>query len=246
MDNIRKCYGVFGMYLPYLLLSNKYATLLLITTNKLGAIFVGAVLVLLVIAVAEIFGQANAIPANPCKQPGVICCHNQVATIIGTQGDDGDTMTSADPLLGTEGPDVIHGLGGNDLILGLGGDDLICAGDGDDAVSGDDFGEEVNDGNDKIILGKGNDLGVGRGGNDIIFGGPGSDIIVGDTGNDNLGGGPGDDFLIGGPGDDRLTGLSGTDFLDGGEGDGVRGDICKQGNSNIDCENIVWPEEADT
>jgi len=51
--------------------------------------------------------------------------------------------------------------------------------------------------------------------------------------------------LFGGPGDDRLTGLSGVDFLDGGSGEEVRGDICKQGFGNVDCENIVWPEEAD-
>jgi len=153
-------------------------------------------------------------------------CHGQVATIVGTQG--------VDVLLGTEEKDVVVALGEDDLIDTLGDDDIICSGDGDDSVS-------AGEGNDKVILGKGNDFADLGPGNDIAFGNAGEDFILGGSGNDNLGGGPDNDLLFGEAGDDRLTGLSGIDFLDGGDGDEVRGDICKQGEININCENIVMP-----
>ena len=159
-------------------------------------------------------------------------CHGEVATIVGTQGDDTGRRGG---ILGTEGPDVIVALGGKDSIFSFGGDDIICAGDGNDNVT-------AGPGNDKVILGKGDDFAFLEGGNDIAFGGPGNDEIFGGDGNDYLGGGPGDDRLHGEAGDDRLNGLDGFDFIIGGLGDEVRGDICKSGIDNLECENIIMPD----
>lgn len=88
-------------------------------------------------------------------------------TIRGTNGDDG---TSANPLKGTNGPDVICGFGGNDIIDGMDGDDRIEGGPGNDTIYG-------GDGTDTI---------EGQGGMDTIFGGPGADNIRGDTSDDRI------------------------------------------------------------
>jgi len=203
-------------------------------TKKVGAIFVGVVLVLSVIAVAAVFEEADAF-----RKRGPFC-HGQPATIVLTNpgGEQVIGTSGDDVIVGSPGPDFIQG----DPIGGPYGNDIICAGNGDDIVCSDGclFTEEG--GNDKIVLGKGLDQCFGEGGNDTIFGNDDMDLLFGGYGNDNLGGGPGDDFLFGEQGDDRLTGLSGSDFIDGGEGDEVRGDICKQGHGNIDCENIVMPD----
>ena len=59
----------------------------------------------------------------------VVMCQGQVATIVGTNGNN--------IINGTSGNDVIHGLGGNDIIKGKGGNDVICGGDGADEAHGD-------------------------------------------------------------------------------------------------------------
>jgi Ca2+-binding RTX toxin-like protein len=116
----------------------------------------------------------------------------------GVKGDDGrkgegDTIVSAefivgglgnDHLYGTDGPDHLSGLAGNDTILGRGGDDSL-----------EDY------------------AGVNR-----IEGGAGNDVIHGGRDNDTLIGGAGADQLFGDAGADYLDGtLDGTvDSLDGG------------------------------
>jgi RTX calcium-binding nonapeptide repeat (4 copies) len=125
-------------------------------------------------------------------------CHGRRATIVGTEG--------PDVLHGTPGRDVIWGGGGDDTIEGALGNDLICGGPGNDLIHG------------------------GRG-NDTIDGGPGTDRVYGDLGDDKVTGGPGNydevsgglgiDTLSGGPGNfDLVHGDYGYDRMDGGPGAG--------------------------
>jgi Ca2+-binding RTX toxin-like protein len=65
------------------------------------------------------------------------------------------------------------------------------------------------------------DIIVGGTGNDTIVGGVGNDLIDGQAGNDSLEGGGGNDTLISGSGDDILSGGSGQDNVSTGEGDNV-------------------------
>jgi hypothetical protein len=106
------------------------------------------------------------------EQGPVVLCDGQVATLVGTSGDD--------MLMGTPGADVIHGLGGNDILHGLGGDDLLCGGDGDDTLRG----------------GAGNDTLLGGRGQDRLVGGPGDDILRREEGPDTLQGGSGTDVCV--------------------------------------------------
>ena len=55
-------------------------------------------------------------------------CLGQMATIVGTPGND--------TIHGTPGDDVIAGLGGDDTIYGEGGNDIICGDDGNDVLFG--------------------------------------------------------------------------------------------------------------
>lgn len=117
-------------------------------------------------------------------------CQGQVATIVGTPGDD--------VITGTPGNDVIVGLGGNDVINGMGGNDLICAGAGDDVVNGN----------------AGDDSENGQGGDDSVNGQGGDDSLSGGSGSDDLNGGSGSDDENGGTGDDSCdqTSSGGDDF----------------------------------
>ncbi len=173
--------------------------------------------------------------------PGVMC-DGQVATIVGTDGDD--------TLVGTSGVDVIVGFGGDDVIDGGGGDDVVCAGYGNDVVrgeAGDDIllggpgqdelrggaGKDTvlgESGNDSLYGGKGKDLVWGGGGADWIhgqwkqdrlYGELGKDIIYGGDGDDTISGGNADDHLYGGAGNDDAAGNRGDDVLYGGPGDDV-------------------------
>jgi uncharacterized repeat protein (TIGR01451 family) len=167
-------------------------------------------------------------------------CAGEVATIVGTAGDDA--------IVGTPGPDVIQLLDGDDSVLALGGNDLICGDDGDDEIFGgsgrdrligdndDDslFGgrdrDELDgsDGADELIGGRGDDSLAGGSGRDELVGGSDDDELSGNSGADDLFGGAGDDMAFGGPGTDDLNGGAGDDQLSGENGDddvsGNRGD----------------------
>lgn len=108
-------------------------------------------------------------------------CAGQVATILGSTGDD--------VIEGTDANDVISALGGNDTIHGRGGDDTICGGSGNDILRG----------------GRGRDVLRGGSGNDTLRGGQGRDVLRGGSGNDSLNGGPGTDDCAGGPGTDTIS-----------------------------------------
>lgn len=135
-----------------------------------------------------------------------VTCAGEVATIVGTSGDDHIT--------GTSGRDVIQAGGGDDVIEARGGDDVICAGTGHDEVDG-------GGGRDRIYGARGDDVIRGGGGKDVVSAGEGADLVLGGDHADRLNGGGGNDDLRGGPAYDRLNGGSGTDVCsvgaDGGE-----------------------------
>ncbi|MBU2260275.1 hypothetical protein KKC44_06780, partial [Patescibacteria group bacterium] len=164
-------------------------------------------------------------------------CYGRTVTIHGTPGDDLI-------ILGTDGPDVIHGYGGNDTIFGMDGDDIICGGPGNDTIDGgwgndQAWGEQ---GNDSITGDDGNDTLRGNDGDDYIHGNMGRDRIYGNDGNDTLRGGKdndriygndGDDHIYGDLGNDRVYGDKGNDTLEGGDGeDNLSGGL---GNDTILC-----------
>lgn len=128
-------------------------------------------------------------------------CAGEVATLVGTDGDD--------HLVGTPDHDVIVGLGGDDVIEGAGGGDTICTGpvDGSEETA-----------TNTVDAGAGDDYVEGSGGRDLIQGAEGDDYLAGGAGNDRIDGGLGDDYLDAGSGDDELHGGGGLDYLDGGDG----------------------------
>lgn len=189
-----------------------------------------------------------------------IRCMGQLATIIGTSGNDW--------LLGTNGNDVIIGGQGNDVIYGYGGDDVICGGRGDDEIfagtgadvlrggQGDDLIDGENDdddidgglGNDRLDGGRGHDVVEGGDGDDTLFGdtdtlllfGYGDDTLRGGDGDDELNGEAGDDLLEGGDGTDVLEGYLGADTLDGNDGtDWCDGGVDSDVDTAISCEVLV-------
>jgi len=125
-------------------------------------------------------------------------CHGRIPDIIGSEG--------PDVLHGTPSRDVIWGGGGDDEILGSLGNDLLCGGPGDDLIHG----------------GRGNDEADGGAGTDRVIGDLGDDKVTGGTGNaDEVAGSLGIDTLNGGPGEfDLVHGDYGYDRMDGGPGNG--------------------------
>ena len=116
-------------------------------------------------------------------------CAGVRATIVLEESQNGTEV------FGTEGRDVIVGTAGPDIVDGLGGDDLMCLGGGDDKVR---F-SQLEDGDDKIYAGSGNDTLVGAGGDDKLFGGRGNDQFLGGPGSDTCKGGRGTDGEAQGP-----------------------------------------------
>jgi CSLREA domain-containing protein len=103
-----------------------------------------------------------------------------------TCGDFGPKKTRLINVVGTAGPDELHGvhggtadgiagLGGNDTLKGLGAGDCLLGGAGKDRLFGGD-------------------------GKDQLFGGAGKDTLKGNKANDRLAGGKGKDKCSGGPG----------------------------------------------
>ncbi|MBL0968338.1 MAG: tandem-95 repeat protein [Brevundimonas sp.] len=82
---------------------------------------------------------------------------------------------------------IVHALGGNDSITGTRFDD-------------------------ELLLGDGNDEGIGGDGADVIRGGIGNDKMFGQGGSDRLEGGEGDDLMHGGDGADVMVGGIGNDI----------------------------------
>jgi Ca2+-binding RTX toxin-like protein len=186
--------------------------------------------------VLAVLSSATALVAQ--EQPPI--CGGVEATIAGNYG----WQEGPSPILGTEGPDVIHITGSGNRIDGLGGDDIICihddrggyveGGDGDDIIYlldfedrssfGTAYGQEGNDTiygsseRETLYGGNGDDLIYGRGADDVLLGDAGNDTIYGGYGGDVIQGGNDGDTLYGGPGRDRLFGNLGPDTLHGGPG----------------------------
>lgn len=88
----------------------------------------------------------------------------------------------ATTIVGTNGPDVLHGTPENDVIAGLGGDDQIFGGGGDDVICGDNGADRLR----------------GDVGDDVLFAGKARWV------DKRAGSGYRPDWLDGGPGDDTL------------------------------------------
>lgn len=101
-------------------------------------------------------------------------------------------LTNSCRIVGTPGPDVLHG-DFSRVLVGLGGNDTLYA---------DDTG----------YFFQGITLNGGPGA-DVLNGGYGQDRLLGGPGNDTLLGGPSIDVLIGGPGRDHLSGQGGADTI---------------------------------
>jgi hypothetical protein len=101
-------------------------------------------------------------------------------------------LTNSCRVVGTAGPDVLHG-SFSQVVLGLGGNDTLYADDTGYFFQGD-----------TLIGGPGNDRLIGGYGRDILLGGPGNDVLSGGPSADVLNGGPGRDTIDGGGGDDTI------------------------------------------
>lgn len=103
-----------------------------------------------------------------------------------TCGDFGSKKPRLINVVGTAGPDVLHGVHGGtaDGIVGLGGNDTLKGLQGGDCILG----------------GAGKDRLFGGDGKDQLFGGAGKDVLKGQPGNDRLAGGKGKDKCLGGAG----------------------------------------------
>ena len=146
------------------------------------------------------------------------------------------------------GNDSIIVAGGHNSILAGAGDDSVNTGDGGDVVIADSgqmyfaeglmqtiLADDIDNGNDSLILGNGNNIALGGDGVDSITSEDGDDWLVGDSGTftfesgelnhfvhsdntdgaDRLMGGDGADVLIGGQGADTLDGQGGNDIIFG-------------------------------
>ena len=133
---------------------------------------------------------AASVAAVPTASAAAPTCRGEVATIVGTSGD--DTLT------GTRGRDVIVGLAGSDTLAGLGGSDLICGNQGADTLRG-------GAGSDVLVPGRGGDLVRGHAGDDLLY-------LRHTAGADRVHGGAGDDEVF-----DVLT-RSEDQLVDGGPG----------------------------
>ncbi|MEG4089791.1 SBBP repeat-containing protein [Microcoleus sp. Pol12B4] len=136
------------------------------------------------------------------------------------------TQSNSDPIIGTDGDDILAGDRSNDTISGKQGNDTLSGIDGNDWMQGhqgNDFLEGSNGdntlyggkGNDTLLVGNGENVLFGDGASDSLIGGEGNDTLYGGQGNDTLFGSLGNDCLIGGLGSDRvLLGLdAGTDTI---------------------------------
>ena len=158
-------------------------------------------------------------------------CEGEVATIVGTPGDD--------VILANQLPQgqVIVGLGGNDSILGSEQGDTICGGDGNDQIwagAGSDW-LAGGPGDDRLLAGIDLDVvaygaatngvnvdlttGTASGeGSDVI---DGAEVLVGSELGDTLTGGADTIYLGGHGGDDRIQGGPASELLEGGPGNDV-------------------------
>lgn len=142
-------------------------------------------------------------------------CHGQVATYVGTAGD--DLVTDERVNLGRN-PVIVLGAGDDQLELGSGGraihDLVVCAGSGADDVT---VYESVGAHSYLLDGGPGSDW-IGNA-DDTDFSDLRPMTVLGGSGDDHLRGANSADRLVGGSGDDRAFGLAAEDRISGGSGD---------------------------
>jgi len=132
-------------------------------------------------------------------------------------------VTNSCRVVGTSGPDVLHG-SFSQVVLGLGGDDTLYADDTYYFFDGD-----------TLYGGAGNDTLVGGYGQDILYGGPGDDVLFG---------GPSADVLVGGPGRDRIYGGGGGDTIYAADGERDWIDCGKNGYGRAG-RDVVYADRVD-
>ncbi|MBU2983098.1 hypothetical protein KO498_14900 [Lentibacter algarum] len=128
------------------------------------------------------------------------------------------------------GLSAYFGTAENNFVEGYNLDDLLLLGAGDDMGVGG-LGDDTlrGEGGDDLLTGKGgNDQIFGGNGHDELLGGEGNDLLKGGAGNDEFWGANGNDTLKGGRGEDTMQGENGNDVLNAGGGD----DWVDAGNGN--------------
>ncbi len=142
------------------------------------------------------------------------------------------------PLVGTEGKDVlcgdarnntINGLGGNDIILGGAGNDRLIGGPGNDTINGGPGTDTVlYSGTTAVRANLTTEFATGVG-SDVLLG---VENLSGSSANDRLTGSGAANVLVGGGGADSLFGLAGPDTLN--SRDGVNGNDTLNGGAGTD------------
>jgi len=140
-------------------------------TILVGLVFLGAATALVIGHYYESEVQADP-PSLPDGCPGPIGIYDNV-------------------IVGTPGPDELHGTKDDDLIIGLGGDDVLSGGHGNDCLVG-------GDGEDTLRGGLGDDTLLGGDKDDLLAGGQGKDHMDGGDNETDPNAPPGPLF---GPGD---------------------------------------------
>lgn len=146
------------------------------------------------VAISTVAFAAPTIDASGAPAAaGDVGCSGELATIVGTPGDD--------TLVGTDGDDVVWLDSGADVFHGLGGNDHVCGGPGADQL----FGEEGNDhledaGTNEVIIVVERGQAAGQlaesdAADDMVDGGPGNDFVLLSLGDDSAIAGDGDDAL---------------------------------------------------
>lgn len=141
------------------------------------------------------------------------------ASLVDQDPDIADPAITATDIQASNG--VVHVINGvllpADILPSNGTDsvDFVIAGNRNDKifVGRDNDLVDGNGGNDFIFLGSGNDIALGGEGRDRLFGSFGNDTLNGDAGNDQIFGDNGSDIINGGSGTDRLSGGRGTDIF---------------------------------
>ncbi|MGO4523586.1 calcium-binding protein [Microvirga sp. 2MCAF35] len=145
--------------------------------------------------------------------------------LTGTTDLDGTGNALDNKIVGNAGANQLWGLDGDDTLDGGAGADSLDGGDGNDTYYVDDAGDiivegdDLNSGNDTVIVGYGTNFTlVGTNIENVVLtvagtatGSNVSNRLTGSNGNDGLDGGDGNDTLDGGRGADGLVGGLGDD-----------------------------------
>jgi Ca2+-binding RTX toxin-like protein len=153
------------------------------------------------VALLLVLGALVALGAAPSAEEDEPRCRGRIAEIVGTVGpDDLHGTNERDVIWAGPGDDRVHSALGNDLVCGGSGSDLLHGGRGNDTVDGGtgNADQAIGDlGDDTVMGGSGEfDEAAGSLGIDRVSGGPGSfDLVHGDYGYDRMDGGPGTDDI---------------------------------------------------